>query len=80
MRKIAIFSILIAFILMACGETTNSMIYTQYSNILTYVYITEYGSYYHAHDCPTTKYSKTTYIKRTEAEARGYTPCPVCFY
>ena len=70
----------IVLMLVSCEKTTNGMIYTQYSNIPTYVYITEYGNSYHVRDCPTIIHSNTTYIKREEAEARGYTTCLVCFY
>jgi hypothetical protein len=83
MKKLFLVLYIILFfsiIILSCEDTTNSMIYTGFSNILTYVYITEYGSSYHAHDCYLIKGFKTTYIKRTEAEARGYKPCSVCFY
>jgi len=82
MRKITVLIILITCLLvMGCDNTTNSMIHTGSSNIVTHVYITQYGGSYHAsRSCFTIADSKLTYIKRTEAEGMGYSACLVCFY
>lgn len=70
----------IILFLTGCDLTTNSLINTGNSNVLTYVYITEYGSTYHTHDCILIKGSKRIIIKRTEAIEKGYSECLHCFY
>jgi len=78
--SLCIVLILSCCFLLGCGNTTNSLIYTGYSNILTYVYITEHGTKYHDRDCYQIKGLNATSIKRTEAVERGYTICYSCFY
>jgi hypothetical protein len=80
MKKLFFILLLAVSLFFGCGNTTNSLIYTEYSNILTFVYVAKHGYSFHTYDCYLIQDSDKIKIRRNEATEKGYTPCSVCIY